>query len=93
MELLLLGQPLKQLFLPGTCLLLPAQLLLLEDLFSEALLFFYLQTIQPRLFVFIGKLWFCFCFLFGLNHRADWLDFGFSLALCAPGPTSWPRGR
>lgn len=55
-ELLLLGQPLQQLLLPRARLLLPTQLLLLEDLFSQALLFFYLQAIQPRFFVFVGEL-------------------------------------
>ena len=53
---LLLRQPLEQLLLPGARLLLPPQLLLLQDLFSQALLLLYLQTVQPRFFIFIRKL-------------------------------------
>lgn len=55
-ELLLLRQPLQQLLLPGPSLLLPAQLLLLQDLLPQALLLLNLQAVQPRFFIFIGEL-------------------------------------
>lgn len=60
--LLLLCKSLQQLSLPGPSLLLPSQLLLLQDLFSQALLLFYLQTIQPSFFIFVWILWFRFSF-------------------------------
>lgn len=51
--LLLLCKSLQQLSLPGPSLLLPSQLLLLQDLLSQALLLLYLQTIQPSFFIFV----------------------------------------
>lgn len=51
--LLLLCKSLQQLSLPGSSLLLPSQLLLLQDLLSQALLLFYLQTIQSSFFIFV----------------------------------------
>lgn len=90
--LLLLGQPLEQLLLPGARLLLPPQLLLLQDLFSQALLLFYLQAVQPRFFVFIRKLCSGLGFLFRLTHRAKRLGSPFGLPLCVPGPHPGPRG-
>lgn len=54
--LLLLRQPFEQFSLSSAGLKLPPELLLLQDLFSQPLLLFYLQAVEPGFFVFIWKL-------------------------------------